>query len=132
MDINSLKTDPSKAEEGIKVPLSDGVWIQVRRKGCDSFQKAYERLQKPYAIQIRKKQLDDETATRILWEAVAEGLIVGWEGFEEEGKALKFSVDNAKRFLCDSSFSELREIVLDAAGDLENFRAEVVESGEKN
>jgi len=132
MDIHSLKTDEAKAEEGIKVPLSKDCWIQVRRKGCGTFQKCYERNQKPYAIQIRKKQLDDETASRILWESVAEGLIVGWDGFKEDGKPLKFSVENAKRFLCDDSFAELRDIVLDAAGDLDSFRAEVVEDGEKN
>ncbi|PCI54164.1 MAG: hypothetical protein COB36_10760 [Alphaproteobacteria bacterium] len=132
MDINNFKTDVTKAEEGIKVPLSDGVWIQVRRKGCEQFQKCYERLQKPYALQIRKKQLDEETAARILWEAVAEGLVVDWSGFEEGGKTLKFSTDNAKRFLCNDAFTELREIVLDAAGDMDSFRAEVVEGGVKN
>lgn len=117
---------------------SDGVWKEfqgARFKIASSqnmnYKKAILRLAKK---QPNKKEVDVENNIELLCEAMAEGLLLDWEGvgyINEKGEVeeTKYSKDAAKRALIDHY--ELREFVSESSDDLEDYKREYVEKTAK-
>lgn len=104
-----------------------GAFVTVRGSESKTV-KAYQR--KKFAeYQMRQKtarkrgrdedDLSLEEAEELAVEA-AVGRIISWKGFEESGKEVLFSQENATRILTEHSW--IREQVMEASNDLLNFQ----------
>jgi len=86
---------------------------------------------RPVKKQIQNSTLSPEENESLLCAAMAEGLLLDWEGVgridEATGKAVAmgYSVENAKQVLQENY--ELREFVSEFADSLDNFKREYVE-----
>lgn len=104
-----------------------GAFVTVRGSESKTV-KAYQRKKfaeyqmKQKAARKRGRDEDDlslEEAEELAVEA-AVGRIIQWKGFEESGKEVLFSQENATRILTEHSW--IREQVMEASNDLLNFQ----------
>jgi len=131
MDIaKKFGTDKVKEEEGIWVHLGDGAEILVARLNNKSYVAAIKRLTTPHKVAMRNKSLPEEVTFDITIKAMAEAVLLGWKGLQENGKNLIYSREAAERLLKD--YPDFREQIAGIAADMENFRAETEAATEKN
>ena len=130
MDINKFKADKKKEEEGVWIDIGEDARIKVARLNNEKYKNHFRRTTKPYRRQIRNGNLAEDVAERLLIDAMANTILLGWENLEEGGKAIKYSVENAKRILSESV--DFRDLVSDAAGEIESYRIEDLEEAKGN
>ena len=127
------KTSDKLEDEGVILDYGSAGKVKVRRAGPgnERFARVFERKFRPYRKQFDRGTLEPEVANRLMYEVVAETVIIGWEGIcDEQGEEIKFTVDNAVRL-----FTELPEWFADlfeAAKDAATFREEEIETDVKN
>lgn len=115
-----LKITPiaKTAEDGAYVNYR-GVDLLVARAGNTKFKAAFRRTTKPYRNEIDNGKLDEETSERLIAEAMAEGVLVGWKNFIVDGKEIKYSVENAVDLL--TSDPDCYDFVSDFSKDIDNY-----------
>lgn len=121
-------TDLKIETEGFTHRITDKISFRLARAGGANakFSKAMEVKTRPYRRQIAEDTMDITLANKLLIEAFAETVILGWEGITKKGgKAVPFSTEAAIKLFTDlpDLFNELRE----AAAKQSNFRAAEVE-----
>jgi hypothetical protein len=61
----------------------------------------------------------------MLRESVAQGVLLDWEGLQEEGKSVDFSPEEALRLFIE--YKDFYDHVFDLSNDMSNFRVYVQE-----
>jgi hypothetical protein len=115
MDLQKLKTDQKKEQEGVRVHLGDAVLIIARLHNAK--QRAdFEARIRPY-----RGNVPEDINRRLFLESVAEHVLLGWENVTMNGSPFPYSKENAKAALEIPDFSDF---VLTHARDAELFREE--------
>lgn len=134
MDINKVRTDEKKSEEGTWVDIehdADGnvvARLLVARANNTKFQEYLRQIGKPYRRQIQADTMDQKLLTDLHRKAVARHVLLGWEGLFDNGAELEYSVENAERLLRMPYFSD---IVESASSDLSLFFEETLKEDAK-
>lgn len=133
MDIfNQFAADPNKELEGVWVPLDATTRIKVARSGNKRHSRIITQL-----YEANKGTLDlkndaaDAKNEEITIEAMAKGVLLGWEGVSYAGRDLAdgWNYDDAKALL---GVKDFRELVYKHASDFQKFRAVQDEAAAKN
>lgn len=124
-----FKTDKGLEENGVKIDLGEGASITIARLGNKNYQKKFQELAKPHKKAIRLGVLSDEVAEDMLIKALADSVLLGFEGFEEDGEEIVYSLENAEKLL---KVKDFRTMVMDLAGEAEAFRKADEEEAVKN
>ena len=128
------QTDTGKErDKGVKLEFPGGAKIWVRRAGGQNtaYEKAIEAVMKPYRRQIRQNMLEEGKAQELEAVAYARGVILDWEGVNDEaGNTLDCTEENIVKLFTD--LPDLFVEVKQQATDLSNFRREQQESDAKN
>lgn len=132
MDIRKeFATDTIAENEGVWEEIGDGAKVLVARVGNKKWESAMERLRKPHLKKLRRRgRLSDDVAEKITIEAMADAVLLDWEGIEEDGEEIAYSKESATRFLTD--YPEFRNMVYAIAADAELFRQELLEDAAGN
>lgn len=130
MDLNVFKTDTVKTDEGVWCPIDSETDIKIARYGNKVFQRAFQREMKPYKQLIDRGALDDDTADKILVNAIAEGILLDWRGMKKNGEDLPYSRSAAIDILLDKSLRDFRALVVELAQDMQLFRETEIEDAE--
>lgn len=115
--------------DGKDVPVT----IRIARAGGSNkaFDKVFARLTKPYKRLIQADMLDPKVGQRLMREAYAETVILGWENVQNSEDAfLEFTKENVIEL-----FEELPDLFTDVvtqANTAALFRAELIEADAKN
>lgn len=121
-----IDADFSAIDEGVWTDF-DGSRFRIAHISNSKFQRALARLQQPHMRKIQEGRLDPELNKRLLTQAMAEGVLVGWEGVKtRKGEDVPFSIKAAHAALMSNV--EFRDFVSDFATAISNFRAEEVEA----
>lgn len=114
-----LKITPvgDKAESGTYGTYR-GVRLLIARMNNTRYKSAFRRLTRPYQEEIDNNQLDDEVSDQLLCEALAEGILIGWDVDTFPGN-VKYTKANAIDLLM--SDQDCREFVLKFSRDINNF-----------
>lgn len=126
MDIFSqFATDETLEMNGRWIQLDANSRIRVARENNDNYQKAFREKwnANEAALQVGDAHAD-EIARGIFLDVLAETILVGWEGLTYKGKAIKYSVENAKKLLAHKDF---RKLVETSAADFAGYRAKLEE-----
>lgn len=131
MDISKFQTNKSAEEEGVWVDVDgNGTRIKVARINNARYKKYFQKITKPYKRQIRNGTLSEDLAEKLLVDALANTILLDWKGFTKEGQDFPYSVDNARSFLAESA--DFRDLVSDAANEMETFRSAEIEEARGN
>ena len=129
----AFQTDAEMEQEGIEYDMGElGVFKLARAGGANmKFAKLVEKKTRPYRQQIDRGTIDPDLGNRLLAEAFAESVILGWTGVKgRDNKQIKYSPAAAVKLMLDlpELFNELRE----AATSMANFRNEQIEEDTGN
>ena len=131
MDISKFQTNKSMEEEGVWVDVDgNGTKIKVARVNNPRYKKYFQKITKPYKRQIRSGTLSEDLAEKLLVDALANTILLDWQGFTKDGESFPYSVDNARAFLAESP--DFRDFVSDAANEMENYRTAELEEARGN
>lgn len=129
MDIGNFLTDSALENNGVWRNCGDGR-ILVASTSSESYKKVFRRLLIPHETSINLGVADEKVLHGLETEAIAEALLLNWEGFTENGVELPYSRENAQRIL--KSVPRFREHVIREASSIENFRRKKEEVEIKN
>ena len=119
--------DKLDESESFTLELQDGdakISFELARAGGDNkkFGTKLNALMKPYKYAMQKGTMKDEQAERILCQALADTVILGWDGVtDREGNELEYSTETAASLLME--LPSLRQMIQDEASDVANFIA---------
>ncbi len=107
--------------EGVWTEYEEGGKFRIARAGNSVFLKATDAAETPYRNQIQRGTLSTEKSIDLQCEAMAEGILTGWEGLlTEDDEPLEYSKENAYAVLRNNV--ELRVFIRDFATREENYR----------
>lgn len=132
MDIFArFATDPNKEAEGTIMPLDDKTSLRVRRFANDDYLALNRTLRERHKVVLEGTDATaaEKAGKDILIEAMANCVLVGWEGVDFKDASLPYSVENAKMLL---KLNDFRNFVFQASNNIENYRYEKLETTEKN
>ena len=123
-------TNKKLETEGVWEDFGNGCKVLIARQGNENYKKAFRKLSKPYQNAIRRNNLSDEIAERILIEVMAETIVLDWSGMEEDGKDIKYSKEECFRIL--KSYPDFKNEVSFRSESMELFKQEMDAETEKN
>lgn len=114
--------------------LTAGVWTDfdgsrflVTHMSNINFQRAVMRRQAPHKRKIENGSLDPQVSRDIMTRAMADALVIGWEGVvDSANQQVQFSSEACYKALKNNE--ELRDFISDFAMNLEHFRREQKEA----
>lgn len=127
------ETDLHKELGGVFLDFGKGTRVRVARAGPSNkkFTQIMESLTRPHRRQMDTDTLPADVGDRLLHEAFAKGVVLGWENVRDrEGNKLPFTVEN-----CIHMFEEIPEWftqVREAATKFTNFRLHDIEADAGN
>jgi len=128
------KTDTKKErDQGVEVEFPGDAKVWLRRAGGQNtdYEKALEKVMKPYRRQIQQGMLDEDKSRELEARVYARGVIIDWDGVtDEQGNELDCTEENIVKLFTDlpDLFVELKQ----QATDLSNFRREQTGEDAKN
>ena len=124
MKRSRIKSDLSLEEEGKWFPYVDGFRVRIRSIRSTFYKETAERIGRPHKRELKRGDAADQaTVRRVSQEAVAEGLIADWSGYEEDdGSPIPYSKEEAVRLCTEQEYREFYEWVTTCAADAEEFR----------
>lgn len=117
---------------GVKIEYP-GFSIVIHRAGGSNkkFTQVLSTKMKPYRHKFERGLLDDETANKIMIEAYAEAVVVGWEGVRDKNnELLPFTKENVVQLF--NALPEFFQDVVKQAQQISNFKEENEKVDEKN
>lgn len=121
--IDSINTDGQ--ENGVWAEFKGSRFLIASLSNLN-YQRELARLQQPHRRNIEKGTVDPVVLRDILCGALARGILKDWENVvDSSGRMVPFSVDTAARVLAYNE--DLRDFVVEFAGNVDNYRAEAVE-----
>ena len=132
MDINLLRNDESKMEDGVWKQIGDtDIEIKFRSPQSEYYQRVKRQIEKKYAAKIRKKTITDEEKAFILTESLVLGGIVDWINFFDGDEEIKWSQEVGRYYLDIKVFPEFYSYVIDAFIETSDFYVDLVDSSKK-
>lgn len=92
-------SNPKAEIEGVWVVVGEGAKVLIARLGNPQAQRAYRKIPRAVRAQIEDAALGGAEAKNFLADFMSKHVLLGWEGFSDAGKALKYSTESAKKML---------------------------------
>lgn len=127
MDLTLFQTDADRSVDGVWCPVDDDTKIKVARLGNKRYQRVLQREMTPYKRLIDKGTVSDDVADKILVTAMAEAILLDWEGMTKHGEPFPYSKQNAVDLLLDPNLKDFRDFVTELSQDIELFRQEEIQ-----
>ena len=123
-------TDREKEIEGSWEDFGDECFFLIARVGNPRYVEAFRRISKPYTKALRRQNLKEEIAERLMNETYAEAIILDWKNLMEDGKMVPYSKENCIRILTE--YRDLKDQIVKIADSMETYRTEFNLDSEKN
>lgn len=110
--IGELIPKAGAVEDGVWTSFSPGFEVKIARLHNPKFRARLRKLQEPHKRQIRKGKLDAELADRLMMQAMAETVLLGWRGLlQDDGVTpIPYSAEQALKMF-QSSYDFYLEIL---------------------
>lgn len=134
MKLSKFKQDVVSAEDGTMVDMGDGLVVTVARIGNKKYNESIKKQTAPHQRQIRNKNLPDEVFETIMNHAIADAVLIGWDGLQDEnGVNIPYSKEKAFEIMSNPAYKDFKDSIVDLANEFEAFRAaEVAETATKS
>lgn len=124
-DIDTLRVDPAKANEGAWFDYRGGSKLKVAKLN----NKEYQDFRVTKALELsdllqKGDEAADAKAEEITVEALARHVLKDWSGFGTGEEETPYSVEKAIELLSDEQLIDFREDVINFAATQGNFRPE--------
>lgn len=114
------QTDETKEVEGVWVPISVTAKIKVARMSNPRYRQCIKLLTAPFRVAGINEQIPPDVYQQMVRKAVAETILVDWDGLTADGQPVPYSKDMALKYITD--LKDFYDFVLTAADSMETFR----------
>ncbi len=131
MDLyQQFETDETAEAEGVWVTIGIGARLKIARAGNPKHAAAIKRLSAPHIRPgMRMADIPDDVFSTITKEAVAESILVDWEGITRNGVPVPYSKAEA---LAACGLKDFYNLVLTTSQSIEHYRKARIQELEKN
>ena len=126
LDITKVYRVTDEATAGKWFDVGNGARLKVAKGGNERHENVLKRLRRPYR---NMRNVPDDVVDKITIQAMAEAILVDWEGIEENSKAVKCTAEKRVEYL--TSYPDFKEQVANISMNFRNFAADE-EHDEKN
>jgi hypothetical protein len=128
-----IRTDLNKIEDGVEVDYVEDVKLVIASVNSKAYREHKDRLLRPYLRQLRSKEIPPEQVLEIIKPAVAHHILKGWKNIQDDqGADIPYSPQTALEFFKDPTMGDLYSFVLEVAGEVNNYRQELLEDARGN
>jgi hypothetical protein len=128
-----LRTDLNKSEDGVWVDYVEDVRLCIASVNSKAYREHKDRLLRPHLRQLRAKELPGEQVLEIIKPAVAYHILKGWKNVQDDhGAEIPYAPQTALEFFQDPTMQDLYTFVLEIAGEVSNYRQELLEDARGN
>lgn len=121
MDLNKqFSVDTSLEEKGVWIQMDEETKVLIARNGNAKYREVMTKRTAPFKAAIRNNILPEKTAEKILIEAMADAILLGWEGMKESGADVPYTRDKAVEML--TKYKEFRDFVSETASQVEIYK----------
>lgn len=121
MDLNKqFNVDTSLEEKGVWIQMDEETKVLIARNGNAKYREVMTRRTAPFKAAIRNNILPEKTAEKILIEAMADAILLGWEGMKENGAEIPYTRDKAVEML--TKYKEFRDFISETASQVELYK----------
>lgn len=125
VDIQETQTDT----DGVWADYQEGVRFRIARAGNRQFLRAADKIDAPFRKQIARGKLSTEKQIDNLCKAMAEAILLDWEGIATADGDLPYSAESAYAVLRHNP--DVRDFVAEFSGQVENYRTETIKKTAK-
>lgn len=129
MDFNEFKTDTVAEVEGKWFPLKDAK-LKIARTGNPRYREKLRVELNIHQEAINKGLLDLELNDKLMVDILVDTILLDWDGFTLDKKALPYSKAKARELLLEHR--DFREFVAATADKMDNFRVQAEETTKGN
>lgn len=128
-DLDNLRVDPEKANEGTWVPYRGGAKLKLAKFMNKEMQdyRVQKSLEHAKLLQEGGEEAD-KVAEDVTLHCLAHFVLKDWEGFSRGGEEIEYSPELGKEILADEQFADFRDDVINLASSRDNYRPEDLKS----
>jgi len=132
MDLSNNKINVDQEKDGIWINIDVDTRIKIARYLNPNHKRFIQKRLEPYKRMVRLGTLSKEVEDKVETEAMANCVLVDWEGLKDGGKDVPYSIKTAEEYLGDPKLSWFRDLVQETASDLSLFRQSDIEEATEN
>jgi hypothetical protein len=131
--LKAIRTDLDKIEDGIWVDYIEDIKLCVASVNNKAYREHKDRLLRPHLRQLRAKEIGSDQVLEIIKPAVAHHILKGWANIQnDQGADIPYSPETALEFFRDPTMRDFYDRVLEVAGEVNNYRGELLEDARGN
>jgi len=119
LDISKVYRVTDEATTGKWFDVGQGARLKVAKGGNERHENALKRLRRPYRSM---RNIPDDVIENITIQAMAETILLDWEGVEESGEPVKSTVEKRVEYL--TTYPDFKEQVANISMNFRNFSAD--------
>jgi len=131
-DINSIKIDLKKEEDGIWIDFAAGIQLKIARARNTKYVELLRNLTEQYRKEIREDKFDAEDFANILLEVRAKTVLLDWKNIEENGKSVSYSVEKAIEYFKNPELKDFYTFVVIISENADYYKKDLIKESEKN
>lgn len=131
--LKAIRTDLDKIEDGVWVDYIDDVKLCIASVNSKAYREHKDRLLRPHLRQLRAKEIQADQILEIIKPAVAHHILKGWKNIQnDQGAEIPYAPETALEFFRDPEMGDFYGFVLEVAGEVNNYRQELLEDARGN
>jgi hypothetical protein len=131
--LKAIRTDLGKIEDGVWVDYIDDVKLCIASVNSKAYREHKDRLLRPHLRQLRAKEIQADQILEIIKPAVAAHILKGWKNIQNDlGAEIPYVPETALEFFKDPAMADFYGYVLEVAGEVNNYRQELLEDARGN
>jgi hypothetical protein len=131
MDLKKqFETDQKAEERGVWRDVGEGARLKIARKGNPRYRRVFREKTRGMEQQMRLSVIPDDVADQIICEAMAEAILLDWDGIDDAGESIEYSRGAALKFLL--KYPDFRDLVDGLSEQIDAYRTDNLASTEKN
>ena len=131
-NINSVKTDVAKQNDGTWVDFLMGIRLKIARSRNPKYNELMRKLTENMRIDMREGKFDNTEFNNVLIKVRAETILLDWENIDEDGKSVPYSIAKAIEYFSNPELNDLYTFVVAISESAEAYKKDLVEGSEKN
>jgi len=132
MDINKVKTDVAKQNDGTWVDFLMGIRLKIARSRNPKYNELMRKLTENMRIDMREGKFDNTEFNNVLIKVRAETILLDWENIDEDDKPVPYSVEKAVEYFSNPELNDFYTFVVAVSESADAYKKDLVEDSEKN
>lgn len=131
-NINKVKTDISKQNEGTWVEFLMGIRLKIARARNPKYNDMMRKLTENMRLDMREGKFDTKEFNEMLIMVRAHTVLLDWENIDEDDVEIPYSPEKAMEYFSNPELADFYTFVVSISESAEAYKKDLVKESEKN